>query len=688
MRRRRGSLAFLAAAVWSCAARPSPPPTPGPAREAVPESAAPLTIDIVYPVDSQFVSARDSTFVFGSVSHPRAEVFVGGIPVEVHSNGAFLAWVPIPREHGDTSALFQAVAVTDGIEATTATRWVRVPRKPLDLPGDALAVDTTSFSVQGVVWALPDEPLRLTVRATPGAAAWVEWPGGERFVLAEREAIERAVRGELTGPAVNDGRSQGSVYAGEVAARGPLGRGAVEPARLPPPPLPPLYLPRDTAVAGAAGGGGGRPAAGVGPEGEAGLGRAAAQEAAGVRADTLPRAVLGLARGGDTLRVPIPLDLWVLDPYRLPVVASVDAPSPTGTDGIVYGRPTAQGTYVWFFHDGQRLQVSGREGDRLRVRLGPDLHAWIDRTEQVPLPEGTPPPQARVQAIEMAPRPQAVDVRISLGDRVPYLVTEGGRRVELTLYSAYSETDWVYYGEARSFVREARWRQDPGGVFVLTLELEDEPWGYRVEQGDESLTLTVRRPPAIERGDPLRGRKIAVDPGHPPGGATGPTRLYEGDVNLAIALRLKEMLEDEGAEVLLTRTHGADSVPLYARPLIAESANAEILVSIHNNALPDGIRPFDRHGTMVFYFHPHSVDLARALQEQLLRTLGLRDLGIGRANLALARGTWMPAALTEGAFIMIPEQEALLRTPEFQERYARGVLKGIEGFLKRRTRRD
>jgi N-acetylmuramoyl-L-alanine amidase len=46
----------------------------------------------------------------------------------------------------------------------------------------------------------------------------------------------------------------------------------------------------------------------------------------------------------------------------------------------------------------------------------------------------------------------------------------------------------------------------------------------------------------------------------------------------------------------------------------------------------------------------------------------------------------MPSALTEGAFIMSPEQEAWLRTERFRERYARAVLEGIEEFLRRRAR--
>ncbi|MGH7546131.1 MAG: N-acetylmuramoyl-L-alanine amidase family protein, partial [Gemmatimonadota bacterium] len=403
-------------------------------------------------------------------------------------------------------------------------------------------------------------------------------------------------------------------------------------------------------------------------------------------ADTLPRAVLVLARGADTLRLRWPLDLWILQPGELPVVEARDPPSPAGTDRIVYGRPTSNGTYVWFFHDGLRLPVSGRENGRLRVQLAPELHAWIDRAEQTPLPEGTPPPRARVGTITLHADSTRVQVQVALSEPVPYLVTEDGRRIELTLYSAYAATDWVYYGESDAFVREARWRQEPGGVFVLTLDLRDEPWGYKAAYDEAGIVLTLRRPPRIDRHHPLRGRRIAVDPGHPPAGATGPTSLYEGDVNLAIARKLESMLVERGAQVILTRERETDSVPLYVRPLIAESADAEVLVSIHNNALPDGIRPFDRYGSMVFYFHPHSLDLTRALQAHLLRQLGLRDLGIGRANLALARATWMPSALTEGAFLMSPEQEAWLRTERFRERYARAVLEGIEEFLRRRAR--
>lgn len=127
-----------------------------------------------------------------------------------------------------------------------------------------------------------------------------------------------------------------------------------------------------------------------------------------------------------------------------------------------------------------------------------------------------------------------------------------------------------------------------------------------------------------------------------------------------------------------------DTLPmgLYERTQLAIEARAEIFVSIHNNALPDGLRPVGREGTSAYYYHPHSHSLAVAVQQGMLSSLRLRDLGVFWGDLAVTRMSWMPAILTEGAFMMIPSHEAALRTSRFQERYARGILNGIEEFLR------
>jgi N-acetylmuramoyl-L-alanine amidase len=220
---------------------------------------------------------------------------------------------------------------------------------------------------------------------------------------------------------------------------------------------------------------------------------------------------------------------------------------------------------------------------------------------------------------------------------------------------------------------------------MLTLELAAPVWGYRTRWSRNDLLLEVRRPPRIVKKHPFQGRVIAIDPGHPPLGATGPTGLREADANLAIALRLRSMLEAAGAKVLMTRTVDT-AVDLWPRVALAQAGGAELLVSIHNNALPDGVNPFTNNGTSVFYNQPHSVALAEGIQAALVRRLRLADLGIARGDLVVVRPTWMPSVLCEGMFMILPDQEASLRSVRGQRLYALGVLEGIGRFLRDRAR--
>jgi N-acetylmuramoyl-L-alanine amidase len=134
----------------------------------------------------------------------------------------------------------------------------------------------------------------------------------------------------------------------------------------------------------------------------------------------------------------------------------------------------------------------------------------------------------------------------------------------------------------------------------------------------------------------------------------------------------------------MTRTTNS-FLELAERTQMAVDSGAHILLSVHNNAFPDGVNPFQNNGTSVYYYHPHSVDMAQWLQSHLLNELGLRDIGYGRADLALVRPTWMPAVLTETSFMMVPEQEAALKNPEWLRRIARAHLRGLEDFLRRRA---
>jgi N-acetylmuramoyl-L-alanine amidase len=274
-----------------------------------------------------------------------------------------------------------------------------------------------------------------------------------------------------------------------------------------------------------------------------------------------------------------------------------------------------------------------------------------------------------------------VDVVIPIGSRAPYFVEEGDRSIAITLYGVRGNTDIVNYAASDSMVRTVEWSQLSEDRARVTVNLRAAPYGYLVLWENNAIVLKLRGRPAIDVARPLAGLTIAVDPGHPPIGATGPTGLYEAQATLPIGVWLKRILEERGATVVMTRTTDAP-VALGDRPIIARRANVHAFVSIHLNALPDGVNPFLNPGTGTYFFRTHSEPLAREVQRGMVSQMGLKDLGVNYDNLAVVRGTWYPAVLCEGAFIMMPDQEAALRMPEFQERYARGVADGIENYFR------
>jgi N-acetylmuramoyl-L-alanine amidase len=351
------------------------------------------------------------------------------------------------------------------------------------------------------------------------------------------------------------------------------------------------------------------------------------------------------------------------------------------TDRTIIGRPIVGGTYKWFFTPGTVVPLLARTGGMARIRLDRDLDVYVDSADAIDLPADTPAPRRVVSNMRVRGAPLGVDVVMPLGPRVPYFVEEQDRALVLTLYGVRGNTDIVNFAPQDSMVRTVEWVQETAERAKITVNLRAAPYGYLVLWENGNLVLRLRGRPAIDARRPLAGLTIAVDPGHPPGGATGPTGLYEATATLAIGQQLRRILEEHGATVLMTRTTDS-AIALGDRPIFARRANVHAFVSIHLNAYPDGVNPFVAPGTGTYFFRTHSEPLARAVQAGMVPQLSLMDLGVNYDNLAVVRGTWYPAVLCEGAFVILPDQEAALRTPEYQERYARGVADGVESYFR------
>jgi N-acetylmuramoyl-L-alanine amidase len=198
----------------------------------------------------------------------------------------------------------------------------------------------------------------------------------------------------------------------------------------------------------------------------------------------------------------------------------------------------------------------------------------------------------------------------------------------------------------------------------------------------------------------LAGKTIVVDPGHGGSetGAVGPAGTQEKADNLAIALKLKTLLEGAGARVVMTRTSdtrcadpadlaklvGDDQLhyDLACRSQVANTVGADMFISIHNNANPDA----SLGGTETYYSlgnmnSARSQDLANFVQAGMLSSLGLQDLKVKHDVFYVTKFTDAPAVLAEVAFISNPTEEQLLGQDAFRQKAAQSIFTGIQRFF-------
>ena len=583
-------------------------------------SPEPLHVTIVYPDTADPIQAQDSSFLFGSVGRGRGDVAlsINGYPVQVFSTGTWLAWIPLPA---DSIARFQIVARAGAGSEHQETTFVARIAQPFRPPvGATVWIDTTSFAPIDTLMFPAGEGVRLAVRAAPGARVRLRAEGSKDIVWFVPDTLP-----EEPAWGIRAFGTDTATYR--------------------------LLPPTDRYVAW-------------------------------LPARPLCDAIVEVIVGVDTARAVWPLVLDTLDRSRPRVVVLNDDTAHTGTsDSLTVGKAGPYGTYNWFFPLGTTAVATARWGTQTRLQLSRGAVAWVNTADVVPLAPDTPPPGGNVGSVRLTATPKSLLLRVPLPAHVPFQVEESDRSLTLRLYGVASDVNWMQHGGTDPYVTRMSYAQPAADEVTITLTLSRPVWGYRTRWSGRDLLLEIRRPPLIDPRRPLRGRTIVLDPGHPPVGAHGPSGLWEPVATLAVAERARTLLEQAGATVLLTRTD-ASPIDLFPRTRFAEQHDADVLVSIHANALPDGVNPFVNNGTSVYYFHPRSAGLARALDRALVAEFRDRDLGMGRGDYALVRNPWYPSALTEGLFMMIPEQEAMLGNPEGQLRYARGIVRGIEDFLR------
>ena len=219
----------------------------------------------------------------------------------------------------------------------------------------------------------------------------------------------------------------------------------------------------------------------------------------------------------------------------------------------------------------------------------------------------------------------------------------------------------------------------------------------------------------------LKIGRIVIDAGHGghDSGTIGADGIEEKDVVLDVALRLGKLLHERlGAEIVYTRS--ADTfIPLETRTAIANKAQADLFISIHANSSSD---PTAR-GVETYYLNftssPDALETAareNAVSNQSIHQLsdlvkkitlrdkidesrefasnvedslyaglqkgnvGLKNRGVKKAPFVVLIGANMPSILAEISFVTNPRDASQLLQPEYRERVAESLYKGVARY--------
>lgn len=191
---------------------------------------------------------------------------------------------------------------------------------------------------------------------------------------------------------------------------------------------------------------------------------------------------------------------------------------------------------------------------------------------------------------------------------------------------------------------------------------------------------------------PASGKVIIIDAGHgkPDEGAESSNGTTEAETNLKIALKVQNLLEENGSTVILTRSdenaiYDLDKETLRQKKVsdirnrvkIGNNSSADIFVSIHLNKIPQQ----EYSGWQCFYNSKNekSIVLAKKLQSNLNDAIQKENKRVAMKlnSVYIMKHVEIPISIVECGFLSNPEEEKELLNDEYQNKLAWGIFNGI-----------
>ena len=316
-----------------------------------------------------------------------------------------------------------------------------------------------------------------------------------------------------------------------------------------------------------------------------------------------------------------------------------------------------------------------------RVELKNNKYFWVNKKYvevQAIIPEKR---IDNVQKISFKEEKNKYRINIDTDFKSTYIIKEGNNNLDFTLYDNY-------FDPVSTKVIKQNDKFELPQMFTNDLNLKytnNKPlFGYDVESYDKGYILTVKKSPKINYNKPLKNIKVTLDAGHG-GDEKGACAfgLEEKTINLQIVKKLRKEFKKQGAKVYLTRKKDKKT-DLYERISFAKEKDSDILLSIHQNSLPNPKYVDKKHGVGTYYYHPQAYPLAQKIQENLLEATKFKDDKVNYASFAITRATLPVSVLIECGYIIKQDEAEKISDKKFQKIIAKAITKGCAQYLKER----
>lgn len=257
-------------------------------------------------------------------------------------------------------------------------------------------------------------------------------------------------------------------------------------------------------------------------------------------------------------------------------------------------------------------------------------------------------------------------------------VTVSNDYVTQTVHVEIPETNQGYFdsypisGSSNHIAMLSYANQNSGGIIEIEM---DQVYEIETEYDSEYYYFNFLTPQEVY------DKVVVIDAGHG-GRAPGATKqgVNEKDIDLAIVLALQDIFAESEENIGVYYTRTDDSNPTFdQRVQLANKANADLFISVHNNATRSG-RMSSTSGTQVMYDESSEASerFAQICLEEVTSRLGSRNKGLVKGDsIYIIRTSEVPVALIEVGFMTNQEELDLLRSKEYQREAALGIYNAI-----------